>query len=80
MTAAILHLGSAAAVLRTFPRASVDMVYADPPFGNRQVWTGDAGSFDDRWSDSEGSAAGWAGARHERFWYGRQAVWESLGD
>lgn len=33
MTAPSLHLGPAATVLRTPPRASVDMVYADPPFG-----------------------------------------------
>ena len=63
MYGAVLHLGAAATVLRTLPRASVDMVYADPPFGNKQDWTGKAGSFTDKWSENEASAAGWARLR-----------------
>jgi len=38
---------------------SVDMIYADPPFGNEQVWSGRSGSFDDRWSDRAPSQASW---------------------
>jgi DNA modification methylase len=29
--------------------ASIDMIYCDPPFGNRQEWKGKAGSFSDNW-------------------------------
>lgn len=39
--------------------ASVDMIYADPPFDTRQVWSGSAGSFDDRWTPNSASADGW---------------------
>lgn len=50
--------GDAAELLREgFEPASVDMAYADPPFGNRQVWSGKAGSFDDRWTWSAASDA-----------------------
>ncbi|RWO29601.1 MAG: site-specific DNA-methyltransferase [Mesorhizobium sp.] len=56
-----LLLGPAADVLRTeIADASADMVYSDPPFGNEKVWTGKAGSFDDRWEWSAASSAGWA--------------------
>lgn len=55
-----LHQGDAVAVMREqiAPR-SIDMVYSDPPFGNEQVWTGKAGSFDDRWDASDASRRGW---------------------
>lgn len=60
----LLH-GPAAEVLREqVATASVDMVYADPPFGNKQVWTGAAGSFDDRWQWSPAAAQGWAALRN----------------
>lgn len=59
---AILHHGPAADVLATFAPASVDMVYMDPPFGNGKVWTGKAGTFDDRWAGIA-SDAGWAALR-----------------
>ncbi|RUU29740.1 site-specific DNA-methyltransferase [Mesorhizobium sp. M6A.T.Ce.TU.016.01.1.1] len=56
-----LLLGAAADVLRReIATASVDMVYSDPPFGNEQIWTGKAGSFDDRWEWSAASSTGWA--------------------
>lgn len=42
--------GDACAALSSMSAASVDMVYCDPPFGNGQVWSGKAGSFDDRWA------------------------------
>jgi site-specific DNA-methyltransferase (adenine-specific) len=38
---------------------SVDMIYSDPPFGNEKIWTGNAGSFSDKWAWSEQSAKGW---------------------
>lgn len=62
MTAPRLILGEAVAVMASMPAASIDMVYADPPFGNRQVWTGPAGSFDDRWTASDG-LSGWTALR-----------------
>jgi DNA modification methylase len=59
----LLH-GPAADVLRQqVASAAVDMAYADPPFGNQQVWSGTAGSFDDRWQWSPAAAAGWAALR-----------------
>ena len=54
-----LLLGSAAAVLASLPASFVDMTYIDPPFGNRQVWSGKAGKFDDRWRPTDVSRAGW---------------------
>lgn len=39
---------------------TVDMVYSDPPFGNRQVWKGKAGEFSDRWTWDAAAAAGWS--------------------
>lgn len=57
---AVLHHGPAAEVMRQrLAGRSVDMVYADPPFGNRQIWTGKAGSFDDNWSWGAEAQAGW---------------------
>jgi site-specific DNA-methyltransferase (adenine-specific) len=59
-----LYLGSAAAVLRSnFADRSVNMVYADPPYGNRQRWTGEAGTFEDDWTWSDAAAHGWARLR-----------------
>jgi DNA modification methylase len=55
-----LHQGDAVAVMREkIALRSIDMVYSDPPFGNEQVWTGKAGSFDDRWDASDASRRGW---------------------
>lgn len=55
-----LLLGSGAVVLRDhFAARSVDMVYSDPPFGNRKEWTGKAGTFSDRWR--------WDAAAEERW-------------
>lgn len=46
----IVHQGEAIDVLSAHVAdRSVDMIYLDPPFGTQQVWTGSAGSFDDRW-------------------------------
>lgn len=42
--------GEAAVLLGTPAVPMVDMVYCDPPFGNEQLWTGSAGTFDDRWT------------------------------
>lgn len=59
-SAPLLYLGDAAAVMRSrVTCASVDMVYLDPPFGNGQVWSGRAGSFDDRWAWNAQASAGW---------------------
>lgn len=59
-----LHHGDCVAVLRErLSDRSVDMVYADPPFGNEQTWTGRAGSFSDKWRWNEASAEGWAALR-----------------
>lgn len=56
--------GDAAAVLSdAIAPGSVNMVYADPPFGNEQVWTGAAGAFSDKWRWSRASAEGWAALR-----------------
>lgn len=64
MTAATLIRGSAADVLRaSIDTNTVHAIYLDPPFGNEQVWTAAAGSFDDRWAWSPASAAGWAALR-----------------
>lgn len=60
---ATLIQGDAAATMLAMPARSVDMIYVDPPFGNRQVWTGKAGSFDDRWKMGEVSVAGWEALR-----------------
>lgn len=61
---AALHHGPAADVMRAeIADRSVDMVYADPPFNTGQVWTGKAGSFDDRWSRSDATDAGWRSLR-----------------
>lgn len=55
-----LHLGDASTVMRSkIPAASVDLIYLDPPFGNRQEWIGTAGRFSDRWSPSDLSHEGW---------------------
>jgi DNA modification methylase len=57
---AILYHGAASEVMRTHvATASIDMIYADPPFGNQQDWHGTAGSFTDKWSPSVLSEAGW---------------------
>lgn len=58
----LVHAPAAVALAR-MPAASVDMVYSDPPFGNRQVWRGKAGSFDDLWTWNAVAAAGWAALR-----------------
>ncbi len=55
----LVHAPAAEALAR-MPAASVDMAYCDPPFGNRQVWTGRAGSFSDRWTLDAAGAEGWA--------------------
>lgn len=58
--AALLH-GEAAMIMRdTLAAMSIDMVYSDPPFGNRQEWIGEAGSFSDNWKTSDTSERGWA--------------------
>lgn len=59
MSVRLLHGPAAAILSKHFAAASVDMVYADPPFGNRQVWRGKAGSFSDRWSWDAAAAEGW---------------------
>lgn len=56
----IVLQGEAVAVLREIETKSVDLIYSDPPFGNRQQWTGKAGSFSDRWNPDGASRAGWA--------------------
>lgn len=63
----VLHLGAAADVLRAeLPAASIDMVYADPPFGNRQEWSGMAGRFTDRWTLTPAAVEGWTAlAEHD---------------
>lgn len=64
MSALILFHGPAVDILRAnVADRSVDMVYADPPFGNKQVWSGAAGSFDDRWSWNAAAADGWTALR-----------------
>jgi site-specific DNA-methyltransferase (adenine-specific) len=55
-----LIAGHAVEQLALLPPASVDMVYSDPPFGNQQRWTSAAGSFDDHWSPTRETEAGWA--------------------
>ncbi len=64
---AIVHHGDAALLLRDAiePR-SVDLVYADPPFGNEQDWKGAAGSFSDKWKASPASRQGWAALEAHR--------------
>jgi DNA modification methylase len=59
-----LYHGAASDVLREHVAdGSIDMVYSDPPFGNNQVWTGSAGSFDDRWKWGPAAASGWEALR-----------------
>lgn len=59
-----LILGDATRSLREeIATGAIDMVYADPPFGNEQVWTGGAGSFSDRWDWSEDASRGWMSLR-----------------
>jgi len=54
-----LFQGDASRVLSGLPKASIDMAYSDPPFGNMQDWTGSAGSFSDKWKPGPESARGW---------------------
>lgn len=82
LDAPLLVEGDAVRVLRErFAERSVDMVYADPPFGNEQLWTGKAGAFSDRWAPDAASAAGWAALRaHDHRGCGMmQAAAGSLG-
>jgi hypothetical protein len=60
MTVQLIHDEAAVALQKFVEPASIDMAYSDPPFGTGEMWHGKAGSFDDRWSESEGSAEGWA--------------------
>jgi 16S rRNA G966 N2-methylase RsmD len=63
MTGGLL-LGGCVPILRErFSDCSVGMIYADPPFGNEQIWTGRAGSFSDKWRWGEASADGWTALR-----------------
>lgn len=59
-----LHHGDAASVLRDkIAERSIDMIYSDPPFGNRQEWKGKRGSFSDTWRESDGTRYGWDALR-----------------
>jgi site-specific DNA-methyltransferase (adenine-specific) len=51
--------GDAADTLSSRFGGTIDMIYADPPFGNGLVWTGSAGTFSDRWSLDSQSSRGW---------------------
>jgi DNA modification methylase len=58
---AILHQGPADQMLREHvATGSIDLVYADPPYGNGKQWVGTAGRFSDRHRDSGASRDGWA--------------------
>ncbi len=54
----ILHLGDNLPYLTRLPEGSVQLVYADPPFGANRDRLGDAGTFGDRWS-SPAEYVGW---------------------
>jgi site-specific DNA-methyltransferase (adenine-specific) len=61
-TSTLIH-GNAVDVLRGRPAKTIDMCYSDPPFGNKQMWSGKAGSFSDKWSASSESDRGWISLR-----------------
>lgn len=67
MGPATLYQGDAALTMRErIARGSVDMIYTDPPFMTQQVWTGAAGSFDDRWQWDARAVNDWARLTSDR--------------
>lgn len=63
-----LYMGDCADVLATLTARSFDMAYIDPPFGNKQQWSGARGSFSDKHSTSRESDMGWQLLKNNCAW------------